>query len=300
MATPVWFITGTTSGFGKQIAVEALGRGHKVIATARNSTKLAELKSKGAHVMDFDVTADEPTLAAKLDEAAAVYGGRLTHVVNTAGYILAGAVEEASQQEVYDEFNTNVFGICNVLRAAAPHLRSAAAGDVTRQQHQPTYVTFGSVGSYHSSPGIAHYCSTKATVSSLSEGLAGEMKPFGVAVCCVEPGYTRTEFLQKVGGKERRVVARRELDLYKTGPVQQTKDAMEAVSGKQPGDVEKMARVIVDVLTKEGVAKGREIPVRLPLGSDTIETVRKTAVDYMTLVEEWEDVARLTDYESSF
>ena len=293
-STPVWLITAASSGFGKQIALEALARGHRVIATARDSSKLTLLKSKGAAVMDLDVTSPQHVLDAKLAEAAAVHG-RLNYVVAAAGYILVGAVEEASQREVADVYGTNVFGILSVARAAAPHLREAA-----KQGGIAALVTFGSLGSYNSGPAVAHYCSTKAAVSILSEGLAAELKPFGVDVCCVEPGYTRTEFLQKVDGKERRVVAEKEMEIYREGPVRQYKDAMDAVNGKQPGDVEKAGRVIVDVLTKEGVAKGREIPVRLPLGSDCIQQIRDRIGQYEARVEEWEEIASLVDYTSEF
>lgn len=295
MSSPVWLITATSSGFGKQIALEALSRGHKVIATARDSSKLTPLKSKGASILDLDVTADEATLAAKFAEAAVIHG-KLTHVVNAAGYILVGAVEECTPQEVYDAYNTNVFGVLNVARAAAPYLRAAAAeGDVA------SLVTFGSLGSYRSGPAIAHYCSSKVAVSSISEGLAAELKPFGIDVCCVEPGYTRTEFLQKVDGKERRVVAGREMEIYGgQHPVKGLKDAMEAVNGQQPGDVERAARVIVDVLTKTGVAEGRDIPVRLPLGSDTVRTIRERVEEDLERVRGWEDVAKLADYGSEF
>lgn len=93
MADYVWFITGASSGFGKSIALEALRRGHKVIASARSATKLGELKEAGAIVMDVDVTSDDETLASKLAEANSAYG-KITHVVNAAGYILEGAVEE--------------------------------------------------------------------------------------------------------------------------------------------------------------------------------------------------------------
>jgi NAD(P)-dependent dehydrogenase (short-subunit alcohol dehydrogenase family) len=292
--TPVWLVTAASSGFGKQIALEALSRGHKVIATARDSSKLSLLKSKGAEVMDLDVTASQEVLNAKLKEAAAFHG-RLTHVVAAAGYIFVGAVEEASQKEVQEVYGTNVFGILSVARAAAPYLREAA-----KQGGIAALITFGSLGSYSSGAAISHYCSTKVAVSVLTEGLAAELKPFGIDVCCVEPGYTRTEFLQKVDGKERRIVAKSEMDIYKEGPSKANKDAMDAVNGKQPGDVEKASRIIVDVMTKDGVAKGKEIPVRLPLGSDTIQVMRQRIADYEQRIKEWEDIAGLADYSSSF
>lgn len=95
MANYVWLVTGASSGFGKSISLEALKRGYNVIATARNSTKLSSLKTAGAATMDLDVTSDDETLASRLAEANAIYG-KITHVVNCAGYLLEGAVEEAT------------------------------------------------------------------------------------------------------------------------------------------------------------------------------------------------------------
>lgn len=191
-------------------------------------------------------------------------------------------------------YATNVFGVCNIARAAAPYLRaSAASGSLTSLSN------FGSLGSYRSYAATAHYCSTKAAVLNLTEGLAEELAPFGISVTCIEPGYTRTEFLsQRDDGKERRVLARRELGVYETGPVKDTKDAMESANGKQPGDVEKMARVIVDVLTREGVGEGREIPLHLPLGADTIATVRERMEKMLKMVREWEVVANATAHDA--
>ena len=89
----VWFITASSSGFGRSIAQEALRRGYKVIATARKSSALGQLQAAGAIVMDLDVTSPDDVLAAKLAEANGVYG-KITHVINCAGYILEGMVEE--------------------------------------------------------------------------------------------------------------------------------------------------------------------------------------------------------------
>lgn len=93
--TPVWFITGAGSGFGHGIALEALSRGHHVVATSRRSSSLNSLASAGATILDLDVTAPEDVVEAKVQQAVDVYG-RLTYVVNAAGYVLEGASEEAS------------------------------------------------------------------------------------------------------------------------------------------------------------------------------------------------------------
>ncbi|GAB1310051.1 Putative oxidoreductase YusZ [Madurella fahalii] len=283
-SVPVWLITGATSGFGQAIAYEALSRGHHVIATARNAAKLGSLKAAGAAVLDLDVTSDEKTLTEIFAKANAVHG-RITHVVNCAGYILEGAVEEASAKEVLDVFNTNVLGTFSIARAATPYLREAAKvpGQMT------ALATFGSLGSWSSGAAVAHYCSTKFAVSGLTEGLAEELRPFGISVCCVEPGYTQTGFLAE--GGDHRVKTARQLDIYGNTDAAHVRQAMNAYNGNQPGDVKKCAKVIVDVLTKEGVAKGRKVPVRLVLGSDCVEVVKEKCESTLKLVKEWEDVS---------
>ncbi|KAK3397941.1 hypothetical protein B0T20DRAFT_354072 [Sordaria brevicollis] len=293
-STPVWLITGCTSGFGRSIAFEALRRGHHVIATARTSSRLSELQAAGAVVMDLDVTSPDEKLSTKMAEANAVYG-KITHVANCAGYILEGGVEEASAKEVFDQFNTNVLGTFNVARAVVRYLRDAAAGG----EQQVALANFGSLGSWSSSAGVAHYCSTKFAVSGLTEGLAEELKPFGIDVCVIEPGYTQTRFLARGGSGsggpgDHRVVTERRIAVYEGTVVAVAREALETYNGNQPGDVEKSAKVIVDVLTKRGVAEGREIPVRLALGTDTLEVIRKKCMDTLRLIGEWEEVSKLT------
>ncbi|KAK1755086.1 hypothetical protein QBC47DRAFT_361125 [Echria macrotheca] len=286
---PVWFITAASSGFGRAIALEALRRGHKVIASARSTSRLTDVKAAGAAVMELDVTADDATLSSKFSAAQAIYG-RLTHVVNPAGYILEGAIEEATAQEVFEQFNTNVLGTFNIARAAAPFLREAAASQP--KDHKPVLANFGSLGSWRSGPASAHYCSTKFAVSGMTEGLRDELAPFGVDVTVIEPGYTRTGFLVRDGdGPEHRIQTARTLAVYDGTGVAATRDAMVAYNGQQPGNVEKCARVIVDVLTKEGVASGREIPMRLPLGTDTLDVVRGKCDETLKLLKDWEEVA---------
>ncbi|KAF3357486.1 Splicing factor 3B subunit 2 [Verticillium dahliae VDG1] len=159
MDTPVWFITGASSGFGFEIAKVALARSHKVIATARNTTKLARLADLGATVIPLDVTAPESTIRAALAEAHSLHG-HLTHVINSAGYVLDGAVEECTADEVAAMYATNVLGTHKVTRAAAPYLRAQGAGVVAN---------FGSLGSWVGSAACAHYCATK---SGVAEGRA--------------------------------------------------------------------------------------------------------------------------------
>lgn len=297
-ATPVWFITACSSGFGEAIAHEALRRGHRVIATARHASRLSGLAAAGATVMSVDVTADDATLAAALQAASEVYG-RLTHVVNAAGYVLEGAVEECSHEEVRASYDTNVLGAANITRAAAPYLRSAAAA---AGASSPVVVAhFGSLASWEAGPAVAHYCSAKAAVTMLTEGLAEEMRPFGVSAVLIEPGYFRTGFLNTGAagdaGSVHRVRSARTMAAYEGTAVGERRRALDAVDNHQAGDVAKAARVIVDVFTRSGVAEGRDIPGRLVLGSDTVALVRRKAAEILKQLDEWEAVAKSTDYD---
>lgn len=188
---PVWFITAASSGFGKQIAFNALKLGHTVIATARNVNRMQDLADAGAETMAFDVTS--PLADMKLAaETVFKNHGRIDYLINAAGFILEGAAEEVSSQELYDSFNTNVFGIMSTLRAFLPLIR---AQPLAPNGVRSTIVTFGSLGSWRGGPGFSVYAMTKACASSLAESLNEELKPFRIRATVVEPGYFRTSFL---------------------------------------------------------------------------------------------------------
>ncbi|KAF4829869.1 Oxidoreductase BOA17 [Colletotrichum siamense] len=282
MESPVWFITGASSGFGFEIAKEALARGHKVIATARNPSKISALASSGADLLPLDVTVDEASITDTVNKAFALHG-KVTHVINSAGYVLDGTVEEADAKEAFDQFNTNVLGTLKVCRAAAPHLRAQGFGVV---------VNIGSLGTWESCAAAGLYCATKAAVSNLTEAFRDELSPFGVDVCALEPGYFRTGFLNPGA----RIKAKVDLDAYQTGPAGNYKKLLNDADNHQPGDPVKGSRVVVDVFTKSGVAGGREIPIRLVLGTDCLAAVRKKCQETLALMDEWESITTTTDF----
>ncbi|CAI0651655.1 unnamed protein product [Colletotrichum noveboracense] len=282
MESPVWFITGASSGFGFEITKEALARGHKVIATARNPSKISALASSGADLLPLDVTADEASVTDTVNKAFALHG-KVTHVINSAGYVLDGTVEEADAKEAFDQFNTNVLGTLKVCRAAAPHLRAQGFGVI---------VNIGSLGTWESCAAAGLYCATKAAVSNLTEAFRDELSPFGVDVCALEPGYFRTGFLNPGA----RIKAKVDLDAYQTGPAGNYKKLLNDADNHQPGDPVKGAHVVVDVFTKSGVAEGREIPIRLVLGKDCLAAVRKKCQETLALMDEWESITTTTDF----
>jgi NAD(P)-dependent dehydrogenase (short-subunit alcohol dehydrogenase family) len=279
--TPVWLITATSSGFGKEIALNALKRGHKVIATGRSPNKLTALEEAGAFVLKLDVVAPLDELKKVAEEANAKYG-RIDILVNAAGYILEGAIEEATPEQTFDNFNTNVFGMLNVTRAVLPYMRKQRSGVIAG---------FGSLGSWRGGPAGGIYCATKWACSGLIESLRPELEPFGISATVIEPGYFRSGFLN-VGAKISTAV----IQDYEDTAVGAMRKLFATVDNKQPGDVSKGAEVIVDVLTKSGSAEGKQIPLRLVLGSDCQKAIREKIASTTELLDEWKDISYSTDY----
>ncbi|KAJ9615729.1 hypothetical protein H2200_001806 [Cladophialophora chaetospira] len=282
MSETVWVITGTSSGFGKAIAYTALSKGATVVATARKSSKLQDLKAAGADTIDLDVTSDMETLKETAAKVVQKHG-KVTHLINAAGYVLDAAVEEANPQETYDQFNTNVFGTLNVSRAFLPFLR---------KQPDSVLATFGSMASWVPGPTFGIYASTKFAVSGVTEAMRMELDSLNVRVCVIEPGYFRSNLL----GSDARIQAKTLLPEYEATVVGETRRALDAAHQNQLGDVEKAAKVIVDVLTCSGVARGKEIPVRLVLGSDIQAAIRQKCKETLSLLDEWAEISRTTDH----
>ncbi|KAI2621618.1 NAD(P)-binding protein [Hypoxylon sp. NC1633] len=286
MTGNVWFIAGASNGFGRAIGLEALKRGDKVVATSRNPAKMADLKKAGALVLALDITSDDATIQATLQKAIDTYG-KITHCINAAGYLLEAAAEEASSEEVFNQFNTNVLGVMNMTRNVLHHMRP---------QRQGVIANFGSLGSWRGGPAFSYYASTKWAVSGFTESLQSELKPLGIAAVAIEPGYFRTGFLNEGGGN--RIAAANPLtEEYKDSAVPATKAMLHTVDNSQPGDVVKGAKVIVDVLTQTGVAEGREIPIRLPLGRDVLQVIRGKMESTEALLKDWEEVIVSTDHD---
>lgn len=282
--TPVWFITAASSGFGHYMALEALSRGHHVIASGRTLSKLTPLAEAGAHTVTLDVTSPLPEIHAVAKEAVAKYG-YITHLVNAAGYALIGAVEETSPAEDYATFNTNVFGTLNVTKAFLPYMRSGTG-------HR-TICNFGSIASWSGGPGAALYYSTKWAVSGLSEALREELVPFGIAVTVAEPGYFRTGFLNPGAA----VQSEARIQAYEESAAGEVRRMLGAHDGKQVGDVKKGCKILVDVITKSGIAEGKEVPVRVALGSDSPPAIREKIRTTVALLDEWDGVTINTDVE---
>jgi NAD(P)-dependent dehydrogenase (short-subunit alcohol dehydrogenase family) len=273
----VWFITGASRGFGVLMAKDALARGDSVVATARNPQAVTD--AVGAHpnllALRLDVTQEAAAVLAA--RAAVDRFGRIDVLVNNAGYGLLGAVEEASDAEVRALYDTYVFGLLNVTRAVLPQMRRQGGGHV---------MNISSVGGYTAHAGWGVYGSTKFAVEGISEAMAEEVRPLGIHVTVVEPGYFRTEFLE--GNSLVSTGAR--LDDY-AGTVGAMRTFAASVSLKQPGDPRKLSLAILKL------ADSPQPPVRLMLGSDTVRMVREKNRFVEQELGQWISLSLSTDHD---
>jgi len=278
----VWLVTGTSSGFGKELCLALLERGDKVISTARarSISKLNELKEKGAATLELDVTASLSELHAAAAKAIAIYG-HIDVVVNNAGYIISGALEENTPEQTYEQFNTNVFGGLNVARAFLPYMRPRKTG---------TIVWIGSLGGYSGLGGAGLYCATKYAVRCISETLHEEISPLGLRSLIFEPGYFRTDLLTT----DNRANYGGNIPDYEP-IVRARKEGLDAYNLNQPGDPKKGVNVMIDVVKGEGAAKEKEFTPVVLLGSDCYNGVRNILTGAVAKFDEWKEISISTD-----
>jgi len=272
----VWFITGTSSGFGLLLAKEVLHRGERVIATARDRSKLDELLAAypdTARTLALDVT--KPAEITSVARQAIAAFGQVDVLVNNAGYGVNGAIEEVAEDEFEHMFQTNIYGLIRTTRAFLPHFRERRSGHV---------FNLSSIGGLIGGAGWGFYNTTKFAVEGFSEALAAEMKPLGVHVTIVEPGPFRTEFLGRSGK-----LAEIEIPEYKE-TAGKARDYLNANNGKQPGDPQKAVEAIVRV------ADSPNPPLHLILGKIALTRFRDKLAGWNTEIAAWEPVTLGADF----
>ncbi|MFJ9452422.1 oxidoreductase [Herbaspirillum sp. NPDC101397] len=273
----VWFITGASRGFGALIARDALLRGDRVIATARNPQTVIDALGEQANLLalKLDVTSEADAQAAAKQAVARF--GRIDVLVNNAGYGLLGGVEEASADEVRKQFDTNVFGLLHVTRAVLPTLRAQGSGHV---------INISSIGGYMSHQGWGVYCATKFAVEALTEALHTELAPLGVRATVVEPGFFRTDFLNADS-----VVSTANHIAQYADSVGVMRTLMAGANHKQPGDPAKLASAILKL------ADDANPPLRLALGSDTVAAIQKKNQAVEAELQQWMAVSTSTNHD---
>jgi len=262
---------------GAEFAKAALEAGDAVVATSRSADSVAGALGVSERLLPFTLDVTRGADAEKAVDAAVRQFGRIDVLVNNAGYGLCGALEECSAEETLAQYQTNVFGLINVTRAALPVLRAQHAGHV---------VNISSVGGFHADAGISAYCGTKFAVEGLSEALAKELAPLGIRVTIVEPGYFRTELL----APEALQYAATVIDDYAetAGAVRKSVPAMH---GKQPGDPRKLALALLSIVNSP------DPPLRFLAGSDAVSMFEQKLETARTDLNRWRDLSVSLSYD---
>ncbi|OWY66776.1 short-chain dehydrogenase/reductase [cyanobacterium TDX16] len=275
----VWLITGSSSGFGRAIAQAVLDRGEKVVVTARNPQHVEDIQTKypdRALAVQLDVT--QPAQVKAAVETAIAKFGRIDVLVNNAGYGTMGALEELSDEATRRQFETNVFGALNMMRAVLPSMR----------QHRSGYIlNLSSVGGFVSFPGAGIYCATKFALEALSEALTKEVESLGIKIIIVEPGAFRTDF----NGRSL-VLADTQIADYEP-VISGFRQWLQDMDGKQPGDPVKAAEAMIQAVNSDNP------PLRLALGADAVGAIETKLESVKAEMEAWKDVAVNTAYEGA-
>jgi NAD(P)-dependent dehydrogenase (short-subunit alcohol dehydrogenase family) len=274
----VWFITGASKGFGLEIARAALASGDQVVATIRSKPEqltAALHNHPNLYVVQMDVTQADQVQAAVKQGIARF--GQIDVLVNNAGFGMVTAIEEASDTEVRKLYDTNVFGLLNVLRAALPYLRQQKSGCI---------INISSLFGYDAIPGWGLYGSTKFAVEGISKGLAVELAPLGIHVTAVAPGLFTTDFLST----KSYVAAKTIIDDYQE-TVRPMRSGADALHGHQPGDPKKFAQVMIQLANTE------HPPLHLPVGKDAIAMYQNNVAKMAQEVEAWLPGATSTDHD---
>ena len=272
----VWFITGCSSGFGRELAKLALDRGYRVVITARDPRTVQDLtagRDGRALALKLDVT-NKAEVAEAVKTAQSTFGS-IDVLVNNAGYGYVGAIEESEEDEVRAMVDTNFFGLARMIRAVLPEMRKRRRGFI---------VNISSNGGLQAFPGFGYYNATKFAVEGLSEALAKEVEPLGIKVLLVEPGPFRTDW----AGRSLKRTKERIPEYAETAGA--PPERLISGSGKQVGDPVRAGEIIIKAVESENM------PLHLVLGKIAVETARSKIELLRRDVDAWEEVALSADY----
>ena len=274
--TPVWFITGCSTGFGKELARLVLDRGWHAVVTARNPDQLKDLvegHEESALAVRLDVTKDE-----QIAEAVRLAERKFGHIdvlVNNAGYGYIAAVEEGEDDQVRAMFETNFFGLVALTKAVLPGMRA---------RHHGHIVNVSSIGGLTSFAATGYYHATKYAVEGLSESLAIELAPLGVKVTIVEPGPFRTDWLGRSLVESKVVIE----DYDSTAGERRRQGRVR--NGQQQGDPVRGCEAILKAVTSDNP------PLRLLLGKPALDLAEKKLATLKSDFDTWRETTLSADF----
>lgn len=274
----VWFITGCSTGFGRELAKKTIEAGYKVVVTARNKAKMEDLVSNSqgnAIALTLDVT-DKYQVSDAVKKALEKFG-RIDVLVNNAGIGYFSSVEESIEEETRRMFEINFWGLMDVTMQVLPYMRKQRSGHI---------INFSSIGGLKSFPTLGYYNATKYAVEGISETLVQELDPFGIEVTLVEPSGFRTDWAGRSSIK-----TQVSIEDYRGTLVEQRLVAASQGGGQEPGDPVKAAQAIIDVV------ESKEPPRHLLLGKGAYEGAYSKIEALKRDFEAWKDTTLGADYE---
>jgi NAD(P)-dependent dehydrogenase (short-subunit alcohol dehydrogenase family) len=274
----VWLITGCSTGFGRALAEAVLNKGDYLLATAREPEQLCTLIERypeTAKAVRLDVTVSQDIQAA-VDTAIATFG-QIDVLVNNAGHGLIAALEEVSDVNMHQFFETNFFGAVRLMRTVLPVMRQQGSGHIVNISSTAGLVGFG---------GSSLYCGAKFALEGTSEALAKEVESFGIKVTLIEPGAFRTDF------NGRSLAAEQSIDAY--APVSGASlQWFKQMDGKQPGNPRSAAQAIIQAV------ESPHPPMRLALGTDAMSLIQEKLEWVKKDLDAWQQVTVSTNYRDS-
>ena len=276
MSQRTWFITGVSSGFGRELTDQLLARGDRVVGTVRDAGKVADLIKRypeAFHAETLDVT--DTAAIREVVERSFARLRRIDVIISNAGYGLFGAAEELSDGQIEHMIATNLVGPIQLIRAALPHLRAQGGGRVIQISTYGGQVAF---------PGNSMYHATKWGIEGFVESVAQEVAPFGIGMTIVEPGGARTEF------RYRSAQVATLMPIYDKTPAHSFLRMLDPKNGLAPGDPARMAARIIESVDVEPP------PLRMVLGSQALESTLATLRKRIAGFEAQKDLAASTDF----
>lgn len=273
--SPVWFISGCSTGFGRELAQQTIARGFNVVVTARDPAKVADLVEGHDNALALALDVTQQASINKAVSAALEKFGTVDVLVNNAGYGYQSSVEEGEEQAIRDQFDANVFGLFALTRAVLPAMRKARSGHVINITSVAGFIGFASSG---------YYSASKHAVEGWSDSLAQEAGPLGINVTCVEPGPFRTDW----AGRSLHQTPSKLPDYAETAAARMKSTS--EYSGTQKGDPARAAKAMIAITEHDNP------PRHLVLGAWGYEAVTEKLKERLAQIEAWKQTSVETDF----
>lgn len=273
----VWYVTGCSKGLGLSLVKQLLQKGQGVAATTRNIKSLIEKigndYSNSFLPLEVDLTCDQSIKSSI--QLTVEQLKKIDVVVNNAGYGTGGALEELTQDEIKKSFEVNFFAVIKVIQQVLPYMRKERAGHI---------INISSIAGFAPGTGWPVYSATKSAINGLSEALANDLKPLGINVSTVLPGWFRTSFAKE----ESIELSEKQIPDYEY--IRAAHEKFKSTDGKQIGNPDKVADVLMKLINESTP------PVNLFIGSDAYKRASSKIEDLTKNIEIWKEESFSTDY----